>query len=471
MGEEVISGGTTRPSRRLGRPPGGRLLAAGPIAIAMILSLTGPVAAADPVSFGSPTSSSAFGKSIEFVQPVTLAAAPTLVELLLQTPGAAGPNVVEVPPPTTGGTQTLRFSTDLTQGHIYPNTLFTARWRVTDTGGKTWLGPEVKHLYADDRLAWQTVEGKVVRAHWYEGDAAFGRKVLQIGDNAIADTSKLLGVTESEPIDFYVYADQSKFYDALGPGARENVGGEAHADIRTMFALITPADINAAWVETVVPHELTHLVFATAIANPYHEPPHWLNEGLAVYLSEGYAQSYRNSVSDAIHAKSIIPLAGLAGAFPTTYDRFLLGYGESVSAVDFIVRTYGRDALVGLIRSYAKGVSDDEAFSTAFGVDTAGFEAAWLKDLGASAPVRLGPVPAPVGPLPSGWAGPLVIPSVVPALPGGATAGVGAASPANPGATGDTAPVVFVLLGVLVVLIVAGILVGRRRQAARRGPW
>ena len=38
----------------------------------------------------------------------------------------------------------------------------------------------------------------------------------------------------------------------------------------------------------VVPHELTHLVFDTAVTNPYHFPPRWLNEGLAVYLSEGY---------------------------------------------------------------------------------------------------------------------------------------------------------------------------------------
>jgi len=466
----MSAGGATRPGRRLGGRPA-RLGLVWPAVIAMILGVVGPVAAADPVSFGSPTSSSAFGKSIEFVQPVTLAATPTRVELLLRTPGAAGPNVVEVPPPTSGGDQTLRFATDLTQGHIYPNTTFVARWRITDPSGKTWLGPEVTQLYADDRLDWRTLVGKVVRAHWYDGDAAFGRKVLQIGDSAIADTSKLLGVTETDPIDFYVYADQNKFYDALGPGARENVGGEAHADIRTMFALITPAEIGASWVETVVPHELTHLVFATAIANPYHEPPHWLNEGLAVYLSEGYAQSYRTSVEDAVRSKSIIPLAGLAGAFPTTYDRFFLGYGESVSAVDFIVRTYGREALVGLIRSYAKGVSDDEAFSTAFGVDTAGFESAWLKDLGATAPVRLGPVPAPVGPLPSGWAGPLVIPSVVPAGPGGATAGAGAASPANPGVAGDGSPALLVLAGLVVVAILGGMLLARRRQAARRGPW
>jgi hypothetical protein len=429
------------------------------------------VAAADPVAFGSPTASSAFGVSLEFAQPVTLAAAPDEVELLVTTPGAAGPNVIDVPPPTGAGDQTLRFAIDLAEGHIYPNTTFVGRWRVTDGSGRAWLGPELTEVYADDRFDWRTLTGSVVRAHWYEGDAAFGRRVLRIGDTAVADTSTLLGVTETEPIDFYVYADQDKFYDALGPGARENVGGEAHADIRTMFALISPADIGASWVETVVPHELTHLVFATAIANPYHEPPHWLNEGLAVYLSESYAQSYRSSVEEAVRNDSIIPLAGLVGAFPTSRERFFLGYGESVSAVDFVVRTYGRDALVGLIRSYAKGVSDDEAFKTAFGVDTAAFEAAWLADLGATAPVRLGPVAAPIGPLPSGWAGPLVIPSVVPAVGGGSSGGPG--NPASPGAaTGEGSSTGIIVVALIAIAVLGGtLLIARRRRAARRAPW
>jgi hypothetical protein len=349
--KQVIAAGALKAIR--GRGVGARLAVAALVVAASVLGRAGAVAAADPVTFGSPTSSSSFGVSLEFTQPATIADKPTRVELLLETPGAVGPNVIEIPP-VAAGSQPLRYSLDLSQGHIYPNTTFTAQWRVTDSGGKAWLGPKVTQVYADDRLDWKTLKGKVVRAHWYEGDAAFGRRILDIGDTAIADTSKLLGVTETEPIDFYVYADQNKFYDALGPGARENVGGEAHADIRTMFALITPSDVGASWVEAVVPHELTHLVFATAIQNPYHEPPHWLNEGLAVYLSEGFAQSYKASLRDAVRGSSIIPLAGLVGAFPTEYDRFLLGYSESVSAVDFIVRTYGRDALVGLIRSYAR---------------------------------------------------------------------------------------------------------------------
>ena len=61
--------------------------------------------------------------------------------------------------------------------------------------------------------------------------------------------------------------------------------------------------------------------------------------------------------------------------------------------------------MVGLVRSYADGVSDDEAFTAALGVDVAGFEAAWLASIGSPAPSPYGPKPAPAGPVPVDWGG------------------------------------------------------------------
>ena len=61
-----------------------------------------------------------------------------------------------------------------------------------------------------------------------------------------------------------------------------------------------PSQIDDAWVGIVIPHELTHLVFDTAAGNPYHQPPRWLNEGLAVYESQGYDASDRGLVADAV---------------------------------------------------------------------------------------------------------------------------------------------------------------------------
>ena len=55
-----------------------------------------------------------------------------------------------------------------------------------------------------------------------------------------------------------------------------------------------------------------------------------------------------------------MPPAGIVGLFPTSYERFSLAYAESVAAVDFFIRTYGKEKLVQLITSYHGGVTDDE---------------------------------------------------------------------------------------------------------------
>jgi hypothetical protein len=450
------------------RPSGlTRVFGRAAIVVAVLLgAAVTPVAAADGVTFGKPDASSSFGKSIAFDQPVELTTRPERVEILLESGNAAGPSVIESDPPA-AGKSTLHFEVDLNDGHVVPNTTFTARWRVTAADGTVSVGPALTHTYADDRIDWKTLKGDVVRVHWSEGGDAFGRRALEIGDTAVRETAALLGVTESDPIDFFIYADQGQFYDALGPGTRENVGGEAHSDIRTMFALITPGEINDTWVDIVVPHELSHLVFATAIDNPYHAPPHWLNEGLAVYLSEGFSSSDRDLVERVARDGTIIPLEGLAGAFPTTRDRFFLAYAESTSAVDFMVKEHGRDALIGLIRSYATGVTDDEAFKAATGLDTAEFEAAWLTSVGASAPVRHGPQPAPAGPIPESWGGAAPAPSVVPA-----TSGSPGTPPSNAPGVGsrDTNLVMPILLLVLAAAVVVGAVVLRRRSARPEAP-
>lgn len=235
-----------------------------------LAAAAGTARAATP-AFGTPRVEGSFGQSITATQPVVLDAIPDRVEVLIATADDPAPLVREVEPPASGSI-TLTYVLPAADGHIAPNTPIRIRWRIT-TGGATTLGPEARMTLADQRFDWRIAAGDLVRVHWYEGDDAFGQRALRIGERAVRDTAALLGVTETHPIDFFIYADQGPFYDALGPGTRENVGGQANTDIRTLFALIPPSSIDAAWVENVVPHELVHLVFDTAVANPYHFPP------------------------------------------------------------------------------------------------------------------------------------------------------------------------------------------------------
>ncbi len=446
---------------RPGRPGlGRRLVALG--AAALLVGTLWPSMVSGATPFGNPSAEATYGTGVTFRQPFTPPTDLRRVEILVSAPDSIGPAALVVPTPACCQETTLDYTLAEADSHIVPNTTLTARWRVTLTNGSTILGEPTSVVYSDTRFAWQTQAGPIVRVHWYDGSDAFGKRALAIGERGVADAAKLLGVTESRPIDFYIYADQAAFYAALGPGTRENVGGEAHADIRTMFALITPDEIDASWVSTVVPHELTHLVFDTAVRNPYHFPPRWLNEGLAVYLSEGYTDAWRTVVTNTVRSGGIIPLIGLTGQFPTTRDQFFLAYGESVSAVDYMVRTFGRDGLVKLVRSYADGVSDDEAFQAGIGRCVADCQAGWVPDLGATAPQAIGPRIGPAGPLPPGWQ----------AAPG---APVGGPATPRPGSVPSTVlhkddggdPAVVVLIALIVGIVGAVVILGLRARRRR----
>ncbi|NJD29682.1 MAG: hypothetical protein FIA92_15500 [Chloroflexi bacterium] len=434
-------------------------------AVAGLLPAT--AAAAEP-SFGPATAAATFGVGVDVEQPVTLPDGVVRVEALVRTTGSDRTLVTPIATPSAGqATLHYRFDTEL--GTLWPNTSVELGFRVTMDDGTVVEGPTATVRYEDTRFTWRTLNGEQVRVHWTEGGEAFGRRVAEIGDEAVRRATALLGVEEDGLIDFFVYANDRAFQEILGPGSRENVGGVAPGGLRTLFASIGSTNLDDPWVRIVVPHELTHVVFETATSNPYHDAPHWLNEGLAVYLSEGYSIGRRSSVDRAVASDSVIPLQGLVGAFPTTAERFSLGYGESVAAVDYLIRTHGQDALVRLIRSYADGVTDDEAFEAALGGDVAGFEAGWFDDLGIEAPQPYGPQPAPAGPLPPGWEGA----APTPGASGAAASPRPSGTPLpTPDGASSVQPAVAIALAVVGVVLIgaAAWLVARARRRSPPGP-
>lgn len=451
-----------------------------PLLLLLLIGLlSAPPALAADVNFDPPTATARLGSALSFRTTFRSTAEPRRVELLSRLPGQPGLLVQQAKWSRDGGRYTA--SLDEEKGHTLPNTTLVYRFRVVLDDGER-LGPEARVTVVDDRFSWQVLEGRLVRLHWYEGDEAFAKRALAVGEGAVEKVSRLLGVTESERIDFFVYASEGPFREALGPGTRENVGGQANASIRTLFALIEPSQIGSDWIDVVIPHELTHLVFNTAVENPYHFPPRWLNEGLAEYLSGGYKPADRARVRAAASEGRIIPLDGLAGQFPTDQDGFYLAYAESVSAVDHFIRHHGQDTLVKLVKSYSAGVTDDEAFSAATGGNVATFQSDWLKELHGLAPSPYGPRPGLPGPLPPDWTGPeqgVAQPSAgasdsssAASRPNGAGA---SSSPEAPGAPADTGEgggvrlppaLVGAVLGGLGALV---LLARSRRRGATRG--
>lgn len=367
------------------------------VLLALLSSISLTAAAGPDVEFGSPRATGAFGERVAFSTDFRSSQPPLRVELLTRLPGSEGQRV-ELAEVAAAGDDRWRAAV-YRAGHIVPNTRWQYRFRVVTDEGSV-LGPVADHAVTDTRFEWRTIAGDRVDVWWHEGDEAFGQRALGIAEAALASAAELLGVEDMEPVDFFIYSDTRDFREAMGPATRENVGGQAHPAIRTLFGLIEPRQIDSDWIEELITHELAHLVFHEAVDNPYQYPPRWLNEGLAVYLSRGYTSADRALVEGAAGGGTIMPLEALGGNFPTRVTRSGLAYAESASAVAWFVEAYGEQRLVDLITSFAEGRGIDGAFEVATGADFASFDAAWLDSLGARPPEAYGPREVEPGPTP-----------------------------------------------------------------------
>ncbi len=427
--------------------------------------------AADGVEIATPTATGTLGASITYTDTFQASTTPTAVELLLQEPGLYGSVVTDADVvPVAGGYR----AEVQDSSHVIPNTTIGYRFRVISADGST-LGPSATFTLQDTRYTWQTISGTHVRLHWYSGDTAFAQKALAVGDAAVTRVSALLGVQETQPIDFFVYASADGLDGALGPGTSEFVAGRAIPEIRTLFAEIDPDQIDFE------------------LGRPGH-PARTDAPG----LRHGHPQPVPRAAAVAQRRAGRVRIDRLRPGRPGTHagcggqwvaaaahgpDRFLprspgallLSYAEAVSAVDFFVRTYGQAHLVQLIRSYAQGVTDDQAFQAAAGVDVAGFQAAWLDDLKTSLPTAVGPRQPAAGVLPPGWRAssgtaasslPTTAPAPVPGSDVGTSSGGGALSSALDDVAQTLRPVLG--LGVLLLILATVLLYLRRRAIARR---
>jgi hypothetical protein len=376
------------------------------VAVVMALTLvlgSDPVAAQPAVELEPPTASGDFGEPLRFEMSFRSDLPPDRVELVTRLPGAEDVQV-SLASVERSGSDTWTASV-VQVGHTPPNTSFDYAFRVVTEDG-TVTGPSDEHVVRDLRFEWQELAGDDVTVWWYDGDRAAAERALAVAEDAVDSAVELLGVSDSEPVDFFIYADGRAFREALGPATRENVGGEAHPSIRTLFGLIEPGQAGSDWVSELIRHEIAHIAFDETVSNPYRYPPRWLNEGFAVYLAKGYDDGDRAQVEAAVRSQTFIPLEGLAGQFPTRPGRFGLAYAESVAAVDHLIRTHGEAALGRLIRLIGEGATLDEAFVTATGTDLRAFEDGWLASLDAERPEPYGPQPGEPGPVPEAWSEP-----------------------------------------------------------------
>jgi hypothetical protein len=338
--------------------------------------------------FGPMTADATYGNEMTFSIGLR-GGAPDRLELLLD---FAGDDSVFVAP-VTAGADTASYRWDADRDHVTPNTHITYRWRAT-VGATQTLSPSGELLYDDDRagLDWQTATIGQATVHWYGDAERQARRFGELTADGAARAEETLGHELAGPIDIFVYDTEDEFFGALGPGAREWTGAATYPELRTIFMWLRggPAD----YLETTIIHEVTHVVFRDATANPFHDPARWLNEGFASWSEQQNADVERSLVEfDANEGLFAFP--AITQQFPIGDRGARLAYAQGTVMVDRLISEYGVASIARMTAAYRDGATDDEALEAATGTPAEQLYAAFFDAFGVEAPEPVSPRPIP----------------------------------------------------------------------------
>jgi len=328
-----------------------------------------------------------FGVNMTFSASWT-GAPPDRVELLL---GFGGEERLVVPVELVSGQ--LDYRRDLANGYLPPNTSVAYRWRAV-IGAQVTLSPEGSVLYDDDRpgLEWRQAQVGSATVHWYDANETIARRFGDLAGDAADAAADLLGHPLDDPIDIFVYDAREDFQGAVGPGAREWIGAATYPHLRTVFMWLGAG--STAYLDTTLAHEVSHVVFNDATANPFHEPATWLNEGIATWSEFATADTERDLVSlEAGSADGLMAFAALTDQFPIDARGASLAYAEGTTMVDLIIHDFGTDAMAAIAEAYRSGATDEDAILSGTGVSFEALREEYFAAFGVTEPDPIEPLP------------------------------------------------------------------------------
>lgn len=315
------------------------------------------------------------------------------VRLFYRTTGQTSANRAE-PAFEPGTTVEVEHKVDMSEPENYlPPMIGIEYWWVIETANGDRLKTEpVSFVYEDTRYEWDALESDLLRLYWHDQPESFGQTHFQAAEDAAEELRDEFGVDPKDPVSIVIYNSHDELMSVLVESSAEWTGAVNFSG----QGVIAIGSGSSAWMDRVIPHELTHAMLDQVTKPPFGDIPRWMHEGLAMRSEGGMTAEEQALLSDAIENGELVSLRALNSTFADARDQAVLSYAESYSLIEFIIDEYGTDQLGRLIEVFAEGAHYDDAMLEVFGVNMDGMEDRWREYLGApprSGETRATPAP------------------------------------------------------------------------------
>jgi hypothetical protein len=254
------------------------------------------------------------------------------------------------------------------------------------------LSDEQSYQVTDDRHTWNLLSGEQVNLQWYEGSWSFGNALKWIADQSLERLAQDAGVRPTGEVWITIYPTMPELKE-VDIHIYEWAGGIAYPVYNSTIIAIGTDELD--WAESVIPHELAHLLTDSVVYNCRGMwLPTWLSEGLAEFAEGETYPSYAVLVDEALEDDELPPLRTLESGFSSDSTEASLSYGHSGMVVTYMIEQFGAEKIASLLEEIKSGKKIDKALEAVYGMNTDGIEAEWRISLGFKAQPTLAPTDA-----------------------------------------------------------------------------
>jgi hypothetical protein len=343
----------------------------------LLLSSVGAVYAQVEITFREVTASHVFSEQLSFEADISTNEPITNLELVFQ---PAGRNAVVLPVAVSDGHH-LKAVYQINQTDSFAPFTKINFWFIAylEAGGE--VESEVfSYTYTDNRYTWQSLENNAnYRAHWVNGDHAFGQAVLDAVTTSFSRFEQYLTLPVPETLDIYIYPSSTSMQSALETSGTSWVSGHADPGLSHVFAVVSGEYDERFEIESTIPHEVTHIRLYLLLGENYANLPAWLNEGISL-LSERIQTTDWSLAEAAQKNGELYAFSQLCNAFPGSGNQAGTAYAQSESLVRYIFDQYGKIGLQALLEAYRQGYSCDGGVQAGLGISLADLEANWYQE-------------------------------------------------------------------------------------------
>lgn len=204
-------------------------------------------------------------------------------------------------------------------------------------------------IYGNDERLVDEVASKVENYYDIPTDLGFGESEFWMKDK----------------VQIYIYDTPQQYANATGKASWSS--GYSEFKSRVIYSYKDIPHLSDA----VIPHELTHLIFADFMEFSDNYPK-WLTEGLAMYQETKYCKAYIDTyqkILDQIKGGKYLSVEDLTKIDISKEKKIELiqfWYVESMSVITYLIDVHGRGKLYTFCKNLREGMNLDEALKDAY---------------------------------------------------------------------------------------------------------